>query len=141
MIALELWSVVRGYRWRIAASMLLLVIAKLANVAVPLVLKRIIDAFSLAHLPAQLPVYLLAGYALLRFSSTLFNELRDLLFVRVTLSAVAAYARRTFAHLHALGARFHARRQVGSLLPDIDRGTSGIAFLPRSLPASHTSSA
>src|SRR5690606_1851377 len=64
-----------------------------------------------------------------RFSSTLFNEWRDLLFVRVTLTAVAAYAQKTFSHLHALGPRFHARRKLGSLLPDIDRGTSGIAFL------------
>jgi hypothetical protein len=68
-------------------------------------------------------------YALLRFASTLFDEWRDLLFARVTLSTVSAYARKTFAHLHALGPRFDARRQVGSLLPDIDRGTSCIAFL------------
>jgi ATP-binding cassette subfamily B protein len=107
----------------------LLLIAKVATVAVPLVLKRIIDAFSQPVLPAALPVYLLVGYALLRFSSTLFNEWRDLLFARVTLRTVSAYAQKTFTHLHALGARFHARRQIGSLLPDIDRGTNGIAFL------------
>jgi ATP-binding cassette subfamily B protein len=124
-----LWAVARRYRWRLGGSMLLLIAAKFATVSVPLVLKRIIDAFSLAHLSTHLPVYLLAGYALLRFSSTLFNEARDLLFARVTLNTVAAYARRIFAHLHALGSRFHARHQVGSLLPDIDRGTSGIAFL------------
>ena len=99
------------------------------DVAVPLLLKRIIDAFSQASLPATLPLYLLVGYALLRFSSTLFNEWRDLLFVRVTLEAVSAYAQKTFSHLHALGPRFHAQRKLGSLLPDIDRGTSGIAFL------------
>jgi ATP-binding cassette subfamily B protein len=127
--AAELWGVMKQYRWRIAWSVLLLLIAKVATVSVPLVLKRIIDAFSLAHLPAQLPLYLLVGYAVLRFSSTLFNEWRDLLFARVTLSTVKAYAEKTFAHLHALGPRFHANRQVGSLLPDIDRGTNGIAFL------------
>jgi ATP-binding cassette subfamily B protein len=127
--AAELWAVTRHYRWRIAASVLLLIVAKIATVAVPLVLKRIIDAFSQSSLPAHLPIYLLAGYALLRFASTLFNEWRDLLFARVTLSTVSKYAQKTFAHLHALGPRFHARRQVGSLLPDIDRGTNGIAFL------------
>lgn len=127
--AAELWAVTRHYRWRIAASVLLLIVAKIATVAVPLVLKRIIDAFSQPALPAQLPIYLLAGYALLRFASTLFNEWRDLLFARVTLSTVSNFAQKTFAHLHALGPRFHARRQVGSLLPDIDRGTNGIAFL------------
>ncbi|MFC0252171.1 ABCB family ABC transporter ATP-binding protein/permease [Massilia consociata] len=128
-IGAELWQVLARHRWRIAAAVVLLLVAKLATVAVPLLLKRIIDAFSVAELPARLPIYLLAGYALLRFSSTLFNEWRDLLFVRVTLAAVSAYAQKTFAHLHALGPRFHARRKLGSLLPDIDRGTSGIAFL------------
>jgi ATP-binding cassette subfamily B protein len=126
---LELWHVLAEYRWRVGISVVLLLIAKVATVAVPLVLKRIIDAFSQAHLPTTLPVYLLAGYALLRFSSTLFNEWRDLLFARVTLRTVSAYAQKTFAHLHALGARFHARRQIGSLMPEIDRGTNGIAFL------------
>lgn len=128
-IGAELWAVLAHYRWRIAAAFALLLVAKLATVAVPLLLKRIIDVFQAGSLPAGLPVYLLAGYAVLRFSSTLFNELRDLLFVRVTLAAVSAYAQKTFAHLHALGPRFHARRKLGSLLPDIDRGTSGIAFL------------
>jgi ATP-binding cassette subfamily B protein len=127
--AAELWGITRHYRWRIAASVLLLLIAKMATVAVPLLLKRIIDAFSQPSLPSRLPLYLLVGYALLRFASTLFNEWRDLLFARVTLSTVSSFAQRTFAHLHALGPRFHAQRQVGSLLPDIDRGTNGIAFL------------
>ena len=125
----ELWGVMRANRWRVTVSIVLLLAAKVATVAVPLLLKRIIDAFSQAALPALLPWYLLVGYALLRFASTLFNEWRDLLFARVTLSTVSAYAGKTFAHLHALGPRFHARRQVGSLLPDIDRGTSGIAYL------------
>ena len=128
-IGAELWQVLGRHRWRIVAAVVLLLLAKLATVAVPLLFKRIIDAFSQASLPATLPLYLLVGYALLRFSSTLFNEWRDLLFVRVTLEAVAAYAQKTFSHLHALGPRFHARRKLGSLLPDIDRGTSGIAFL------------
>lgn len=135
-IASELWQVLGRHRWRIGAALVLLLLAKLATVAVPLLLKRIIDTIQggasghLPHaLPYSLPVALLAGYAVLRFSSTLFNELRDLLFSTVTLGAVSGYAQRTFAHLHALGPRFHARRSLGSLLPDIDRGTSGIAFL------------
>ena len=124
-----LWDVMRAYRARVAVSIVLLLAAKVATVAVPLLLKRIIDVFSQARLPVALPADLLVGYALLRFAGTLFNEWRDLLFARVTLGTVSAYACKTFAHLHALGPRFHARRQVGSLLPDIDRGTSGIAFL------------
>jgi ATP-binding cassette subfamily B protein len=128
-LSTELWNVMAQYRWRIATSVLLLVVSKVANVSVPLVLKRIIDAFSQTSLPTRLPVYLLVAYAVLRFSSTLFNEWRDLLFARVTLQTVSAYAQKTFSHLHALGARFHAGRQLGTLLVDIDRGTAGIAFL------------
>jgi ATP-binding cassette, subfamily B, bacterial len=127
--AADLWHVLSLYRWRILVALVCLITAKVATVAVPLVLKRIIDAFSQPDELARLPIYLLAGYALLRFLSTLFNELRDLLFARVTLHTVSAYAEKTFAHLHALSAGFHARRQIGGLLPDIDRGTNGIAFL------------
>ncbi|HEY0062306.1 MAG TPA: ABC transporter ATP-binding protein/permease [Telluria sp.] len=127
--ASDLWQVVALYRWRIGLATLFLIVAKLATVAVPLVFKRIIDGFSQPQALTHLPLYLLAGYALLRFLSTLFNELRDLIFARVTLHTVARYAQKTFAHLHALSAGFHAQRQLGGLLPDIDRGTNGIAFL------------
>jgi ATP-binding cassette subfamily B protein len=125
----DLMKVVAPYRWRIAVAVLLLISAKISTVLVPLLLKRIIDALSQPQMLRALPVYLLAGYALLRFSGTLFNELRDLVFSRVTQRTVANYAQMTFEHLHLLGARFHARRRMGGLLPDIDRGTAGIAFL------------
>jgi len=125
----DLWSVISGYRWRIAGAMIFLILAKVASVSVPLVLKRIVDELSRPEQLAALPVFLLGGYAVLRFSSTLFNELRDLLFSRVTQTTVAIYAHNVFAHLHRLGPRFHAARRLGGLLPDIDRGTSGIAFL------------
>ena len=125
----DLWRVVSAFRWRIAASIAFLILAKLAVVSVPLVLKQIVDALSRPEQVRALPVALLAGYALLRFASTLFNELRDLAFSRVTQHTVATYALNTFAHLHALSARFHAKRRIGGLLPDIDRGTNGIAFL------------
>jgi ATP-binding cassette subfamily B protein len=124
-----LWRVVSPYRGRIAGAVLFLVLAKVTTVTVPLVLKRIIDELSRPEQIASLPIYLLIGYALLRFSSTLFNELRDLLFSRVTQRTVASYAHAVFSHLHNLGARFHSQRQIGGLLPDIDRGTNGIAFL------------
>lgn len=128
-IAADIWPVLSNYRWRIAAALACLIVAKVATVAVPLVLKRIIDAFSQPGELARLPIYLLAGYALLRFLGTLFNELRDLFFARITLQTVSVYAQKVFAHLHALGPAFHARRQIGGLMPDIDRGTNGIAFL------------
>ncbi len=125
----EMRQLLAGYAGRIAAAVLCLIVAKIATVTVPLLLKRIIDAFAQPATLAQLPIYLLAGYALVRFLATLFNELRDLLFARVTLRTVAAYAHKTFVHLHTLTPGFHARRQIGALLSDIDRGTNGIAFL------------
>jgi ATP-binding cassette subfamily B protein len=124
-----LWQVVAGYKWRVAGALLFLILAKVATVSVPLVLKRIVDELSRPEQLASLPVLILAGYAILRFSSTLFNEVRDLLFSRVTQQTVATYAHKVFTHLHALGSRFHAHRRIGGLLPDIDRGTNGIAFL------------
>ncbi|MDB5761282.1 MAG: transporter ATP-binding protein/permease [Herminiimonas sp.] len=125
----NLWQVMSAYRWRVVGALVFLILAKVASVSVPLVLKRIVDALSRPEQVAALPVFLLAGYALLRFSSTLFNELRDLLFSRVTQRTVASYALDVFIHLHALGARFHSQRRIGGLLPDIDRGTNGIGFL------------
>ncbi len=128
-VTANLWRVVSGYKLRILGALVCLVLAKVASVAVPLLLKRIVDALSRPEQVALLPVALLAGYAILRFSSTLFNELRDLLFARVTQTTVAGYAQQMFDHLHRLGARFHAQRRIGSLLPDIDRGTAAISFL------------
>ena len=125
----EIWQLAVRFRARIGLALLFLVVARLANVAVPLSLKNIVDALSRPERLALLPVLLLSGYALLRFTSTLFNEWRDLVFSRVTQVAVAAFARRIFAHLHLLGPRFHARRRIGGLLPEIDRGTAGLAFL------------
>jgi ATP-binding cassette subfamily B protein len=125
----DLWNVVKTFRGRIIAAVIFLVVAKFASVGVPLVLKRIVDVLSRPEQVAALPIVLLVGYALMRFAGTLFNELRDLAFARVTQHAVSTYALNTFAHLHALGSRFHSKRRIGGLLPDIDRGTNAIAFL------------
>ncbi len=128
-LSTDLWRVVAAHRWRIVGAVAFLILAKIAAVAVPLILKNIIDQLSRQEQLTSLPIYLLAGYAILRFSSTLFTELRDLMFSRVTQRTVSAYAQKTFGHLHALGPRFHSGRRIGGLLPEIDRGTNGIAFL------------
>jgi ATP-binding cassette subfamily B protein len=124
-----LWEVMAIYRWRIGGALLFLILAKVSSVGVPLLLKRIVDTLSRPEQLTALPVYLLAGYAAVRFLSTLFTELRDLLFSRVTQHTVATFAHNVFTHLHELGSRFHAQRRIGGLLPDIDRGTNGISFL------------
>ena len=76
-----------------------------------------------------LPVALLVAYGALRLSTTLFTELRELLFSRVTQRAVRKIALQVFRHLHALSLRFHLARQTGGLTRDIERGTRGISSL------------
>jgi ATP-binding cassette subfamily B protein len=103
--------------------------AKLASVAVPLVLKEIVDALDQPRAMLVLPVLLLVGYGGLRLCSTLFGELRDAVFAKVTQRAIRRVAIRVFGHLHALSLRFHLERQTGGVSRDIERGTRGISFL------------
>ena len=121
------------YRTRVSVALLFLVIAKLSNVGVPLMLKEVVDALDPKLAPAlvgvALPLGLLAAYGLLRFSSTLFAELRDILFVKVTQRAIRRVALAVFRHLHGLSLRFHLERQTGGVSRDIERGTRGISTL------------
>ncbi|MCC7487528.1 MAG: ABC transporter ATP-binding protein/permease [Burkholderiales bacterium] len=117
------------FRGRVILALACLVIAKLANVGVPLVLKEIVDTLDPARALAALPLALLAAYGLLRLSSTLFAELRDAVFVRVTQRAVRRIALTVFRHLHGLSLRFHLERQTGGMSRDIERGTEGISSL------------
>ena len=107
----------------------LLVLAKLANVAIPLALKQIIDALDKSHAVLVMPVFLIVGYGLLRLFSTLFGELRDAVFAKVTQRAIRRVALQVFEHLHSLSLRFHLDRQTGGVSRDIERGTRGIGFL------------
>ena len=124
-LAPYLWE----YRGRVALALAFLVAAKLANVGVPLLMKEIIDGLAPANALLAVPVALLAAYGLLRFSSTLFAELRDVLFVRVTQRAIRSVALGVFRHLHSLSLRFHLDRQTGGMTRDIERGTLGISTL------------
>ncbi|HEY6281804.1 MAG TPA: ABC transporter ATP-binding protein/permease [Burkholderiales bacterium] len=117
------------FRGRVALALTLLVFAKVANVAVPLVLKGIVDSLSLKDALLALPIALLAGYGLLRFSATLFGELRDAVFAKVTQRAIRRVALKVFSHLHLLSLRFHLDRQTGGVSRDIERGSRGISFL------------
>lgn len=117
------------YRGRTLLALLLVVVAKLATVAVPLALKAIVDAFSGGPPVLVLPVFLLLTYAVLRFLGTLFGEIRDLVFSRVSLSTVSTFMMQAFEHLHRLGVRFHAARHTGGVSRDVERGTTGIGFL------------
>jgi ABC-type transport system involved in Fe-S cluster assembly fused permease/ATPase subunit len=117
------------YRWRVLVAMVFLVSAKLANVAVPLVMKQVVDRLDPTIAVLTVPAALLATYGLLRFSTTLFAELRDVMFVRVTQRAIRRVALGVFRHLHSLSLRFHLDRQTGGMTRDIERGTRGISTL------------
>ena len=124
-----LWA----YKWRALLALVCLVSAKVANVGVPLVLKALIDSLSVT--PGQpasvmiLPLGVLIAYGLLRLSTTVFTELREFFFARVTQRAVRTIALKVFRHLHALSLRFHLNRQTGGITRDIERGTRGISSL------------
>jgi ATP-binding cassette, subfamily B, heavy metal transporter len=117
------------FRGRVLLALAFLVAAKLANITVPIVMKRIVDGLSGAAAIVAVPVALLAAYGLLRLSSTVFNELRDVVFVKVAQRAMRRVALEVFHHLHALSLRFHLERQTGGLTRDIERGTRGISTL------------
>jgi ATP-binding cassette subfamily B protein len=120
------------YRWRVGLALLLLVIAKVATVTLPIVLKHIVDSLDRSQQEIiVLPLALLLAYGALRLVTVLFGELRDLVFGRVTERAMRRVALRVFEHLHALDLQFHLSRRTGGLSRDIERGTAGISFLMR----------
>src|SRR6185295_1964923 len=80
------------YRGRVVIALVFLTTAKVANVLVPLVLKWIVDGLDPRLQPIAVPALLVAGYGALRFSTTLFAELRDVVFVRVIQRAIRRVA-------------------------------------------------
>lgn len=122
------------YKGRVLGALSLLVLAKLANVSVPLVLKDVVDHLDRSRLLTEnailvVPIMLIAAYGGLRLASTAFGELRDALFAKVSQGAIRRIALQVFEHLHRLSLRFHINRQTGGVTRDIERGTRGIATL------------
>ncbi|HNW02907.1 MAG TPA: ABC transporter transmembrane domain-containing protein, partial [Burkholderiaceae bacterium] len=121
------------YKWRVMAALAFMVGAKLANVGVPLLLKNLVDAMSIKPNDPQamlvVPIALLIGYGLLRLSTSLFTELRELVFAKATEGAARSISLEVFRHLHALSLRFHLERQTGGMTRDIERGTRGVHSL------------
>ena len=121
------------YKWRVMAALAFMVGAKFANVGVPLLLKNLVDAMTIQPGdPAALlvvPVALLIGYGALRLSTSVFTELRELVFAKATAGASRSISLQVFRHLHALSLRFHLERQTGGLTRDIERGTRAVNSL------------
>ncbi len=121
------------YRWRVGAALAFLLAAKAANVGVPVLLKHLVDALSIKPGDAVailvVPVSLLVGYGLLRLSTSLFTELRELIFAKATEGTARSISLQVFRHLHALSLRFHLERQTGGMTRDIERGTRAVHSL------------
>ena len=121
------------YRWRVAVALGFMVAAKLANVGVPVLLKELVDGLSIQPGDAArllvVPVGLLLAYGGLRLSTTLFTELRELVFAKATEGAARSISLQVFRHLHALSLRFHLERQTGGMTRDIERGTRAVHSL------------
>ncbi len=128
-LAPYLWQ----YKWRVAAALAFVLGAKLANVGVPVLLGHLVDAMTLKPGdPAAVlvvPAGLLLAYGALRLTTSLFTELRELVFAKATQGASRQIALQTFEHLHALSLRFHLERQTGGMTRDIERGVRGIESL------------
>ena len=134
------WRVIRDllpylleYKFRVAIALSCLVLAKVTNLGIPILMKRLIDALNIKENSPQIllvvPVGLLLAYGALRISASLFTELRESLFARVTQNAVRKVALQVFEHLHSLALSFHLARQTGGVSRDIERGTRGIQSL------------
>jgi len=118
------------YRGRVLLALLVLILAKVANVGIPVVLKYIVDALdTVDDIAPVLPVALLAVYGVLRLSSALFNELRDAIFARVRYRAMRQLSNKVIKHLHNLSLRFHLERQTGAISRDLERGTRSVSSI------------
>ena len=121
------------YRWRVAIALSFMLGAKVANVSVPLLLKDLVDSLTIkpGSVAALLvvPVGLLVAYGALRLSTSLFTELRELVFAKATEGTTRRIALEVFQHLHALSLRFHLERQTGGMTRDIERGTKAVQSL------------
>jgi ABC-type transport system involved in Fe-S cluster assembly fused permease/ATPase subunit len=119
------------YKWRVIAALAFMVCAKLANVGVPVLLKELVDRMDTRPADALwlVPAVLLLAYGALRFLSSLFTELRELVFAKATEGAARTISLQVFGHLHALSLRFHLERQTGGMTRDIERGTRAVHSL------------
>ncbi|MGH8222103.1 MAG: ABC transporter transmembrane domain-containing protein, partial [Woeseiaceae bacterium] len=125
----ELLPYLRSYVGRIGLAMLLILVAKLANLAVPFALKGIVDQLNVEPSLLMLPVALLLAYGAARIGVTLFTELRQVVFARVMARASREITLKVFRHLHGLSLRFHLGRRTGGVARDVERGGSAIADL------------
>jgi ABC-type transport system involved in Fe-S cluster assembly fused permease/ATPase subunit len=131
----------RDLKLRVVASMVLLVFAKLATIAVPFTYKWATDALAgqgnaNAIAPAwawiiAIPIAMTIAYGGMRLLMALLTQVRDGIFARVAMHAVRRLAILTFEHMHQLSLRFHLERKTGGLTRILERGRTGIEVIVR----------
>jgi ATP-binding cassette subfamily B protein len=138
-----IWPSERGdLKMRVVGSLLLLLAAKLATVAVPFTFKWATDALAgqgSAPVAASdwllwviaAPVAMTIAYGGMRILMAALTQLRDGLFAKVAMHAVRRLAYRTFVHMHELSLRFHLERKTGGLTRVLERGRNGIETIVR----------
>jgi ATP-binding cassette subfamily B protein len=117
------------YRVRVFLALALLVAAKLASIGVPLLLKQLVDGLNVTLTPLSIPALLLIAYGAMRLSTSLFQELRQVVFARVLARTSREITLSVFSHLHALSLRFHLDRRTGGVARDVERGMVSVADL------------
>lgn len=128
----ELLPFLRPYAGRIGLALALVLAGKVANLAVPMLLKQLVDGLGPkagAHAILALPVALLLAYGGSRIAVTLFTELRQVVFARVMARVSRQVTLQVFRHLHALSLKFHLARRTGGVARDVERGGSAISDL------------
>jgi ATP-binding cassette subfamily B protein len=138
-----IWPSDRGdLKLRVIGSLLLLLAAKLATIAVPFTFKWATDALA-GHGTAPVaasdwllwaiaaPVAMTIAYGGMRILMAALTQLRDGLFAKVAMHAVRRLAYRTFVHMHELSLRFHLERKTGGLTRVLERGRNGIETIVR----------
>jgi ABC-type transport system involved in Fe-S cluster assembly fused permease/ATPase subunit len=132
----------RDLKLRVVFAMALLLLAKLATIAVPFTFKWATDALvgeGSAPLAASdwliwiiaAPVAMTIAYAGTRILMALLTQMRDGVFAKVAMHAVRRIAYRTFEHMHRLSLRFHLERKTGGLTRVLERGRNAIETIVR----------
>jgi len=129
-------------KMRVVWSVVLLLFAKLATLAVPFTFKWAVDALTGADTaPVHAsnwklwliasPLIMTLSYGGLRVLMAVLTQWRDGLFARVAMHAVRKLAFLTFVHMHELSLRFHLERKTGGLTRVLERGRTGIEVIVR----------
>jgi ATP-binding cassette subfamily B protein len=132
----------RDLKLRVLGAMVLLLVAKLATIAVPFTFKWATDALvGTGSAPAAAsewllwvvaaPIAMTIAYGGMRVLMAVLTQTRDGVFAKVSMHAVRRLAFRTFAHMHELSLRFHLERKTGGLTRVLERGRNAIETIVR----------